>query len=552
MIYLDRVYQDGMVLQRQKPVLIRGISDRTQEITLRVAGKEVAKAQVEEGRFSLTLPPQEAAENVTVGIGDAVLRDVDFGEVWIAGGQSNMEFMLKYETGGTEEIASANDAHLRTYIVGQYSIPDERQDGFCDWKNWDRWLPSTTQNAPEFPAAAIFFAQEIRKKGIPVGILACNWGGTTASTWMDKKILEADEELSVYVREFAEQIAGIDLERYEKVNRLSRMGMNSPMAAAANDFIMKQTLHPDVLMAQMARMMDPGQMKGKKPEGMPEDMPKDVTPGDMMMVGPNDKNAPGRLYETMLPEIRGCTVRGVLWYQGESDCGHAKLYDKLFTRMIENWRKDWGEELPFLFVQIAPFGTWMGNDSDTYPALRQSQENVSKSVPGVYMTSISDLGNVYDIHPKDKKAVGLRLALLAEKYIYGEPVEADPPEAMLLEKEGDCVAVAFSHGEGLHRIERGFDSYNGFSLEEIREDLCPPVLDQICGLAMTVDGKPLTDARCSVENDRLMIVSPALSDAAEITVELGRTGFYRIDLYNRAGLPVKPFGLVWRKDGAEV
>lgn len=137
----------------------------------------------------------------------------------------------------------------------------------------------------------------------------------------------------------------------------------------------------------------------------------------------------------MLKEIIGYSAQGVIWYQGETDDKKPQMYGKLFSAMIACWRRDWKEKnaamdrLPFLFVQLAPFGTWRDNSSESYPVLRCQQEFVSKSVQDVYMTCISDIGNVYDIHPKVKKPVGQRLAQLAVKYIYGMDILADliPP-----------------------------------------------------------------------------------------------------------------------------
>lgn len=559
MIYLDRVYQDGMVLQRQKPILFRGISDRAQSLTLRVEGQTVGTADVGEGRFELSFPPQEAAEDVTIGIGEVILRHVDIGEVWIGGGQSNMEFMLKFEEHGEEEVAAANDPHIRTYVVGQYSIEGERQDGFADWKAWDRWLPFTPEYAGDLPAPAIFFAQELRKQGVPVGILACNWGGTNAATWTDINLLEQDEELKVYIEDFDGIVAGIkDMDRYQMLNRISRMGTNMKTSSAPMDFIMKSTYHPDDLAKAIASFMSPDAVsnatneEGKEQATAMGELPGGITPEEMMMIGPNDKNAPGRLYETMLQEIKGYTVRGVLWYQGESDVDHADIYDRLFSTMIGCWRRDWGEELPFLFVQLAPYGVWMMNTSEKYPMLRENQEKVAHTVPGVYMASISDIGNVYDIHPKQKKAVGHRLWLLAQKYIYGEPeVEADAPEAADVTVEQDQIRISFVNGQGLHMDEIDLTSYNGFPLERISEELRPPVLAGVCGLQVWLDGVQLmdesSDVRCEVKQDQLVITAPKAAAAKEIRIAFARTGFYKVHIFNRAGLPVKPFEKLWTR-----
>ena len=123
-------------------------------------------------------------------------------------------------------------------------------------------------------------------------------------------------------------------------------------------------------------------------------------------MGPYNVGRPGGLYHQMLEKIIPFSARGVLWYQGESDEGHAEIYDRLFTAMIRCWRKSFGQELPFLYVQLAPYGWWLGGTGEKYPELRRRQEMVGESVPGAYMASIMDLGMYEDIHPKHKKEVG--------------------------------------------------------------------------------------------------------------------------------------------------
>lgn len=203
--------------------------------------------------------------------------------------------------------------------------------------------------------------------------------------------------------------------------------------------------------------------------------------------------------------------------------------------------------MPFLFVQVAPFGTWMGNGSENYPVLRKQQELAAKKEADTYMTCISDIGNIYDIHPKNKRTVGERLALLAEKYVYGKSgILADAPEADSMTEEGDTLQIRFKNGQGLQKKETDFSSYNGFLCSEIDKSLLPPVLDGINGLKISADGRPVTDAVCRTAEDRLLIDSANLCNAEEICVEFAQTGFHQVNLYNEAGLPVKPFRLSLR------
>lgn len=547
---LARVFGDYMVLQRRMPVRIWGVSSGEKMLEVKINGEKVCEEEIREGEFSFYIPPQEAAENVTLEIGAICLQHVDIGEVWIAGGQSNMEFMLQYTKDGEEEIAHAFDEHLRMYTVGQYSYKDEREAGYKAWNPWDKWYPYTTDTAKEMSAVAVYFAKELRKKGIPVGILSCNLGGTSASAWIDKSYLLQDTQLKTYVDDFEALTAALDLERFYAIKKIVRPAMASQMTKKTMSAMLKNTFKP----GEMEKMMAAGQRQQDVSQMPPEAVELAKLPlKDLLMVGPGDPNEPGALYEYMVKEIIGYSAKGVIWYQGESDEEKADIYAKLFSAMISCWRSAWKEQnvamesLPFLFVQLAPYGMWRDSTGEKYPILRSQQELVAENVEDVYMTSISDIGNIYDIHPKVKAPVGYRLALLAEKYVYtdtdmGEPdILADAPEAVRMEKKADKVRILFLNGEGLYKKRTDFSTYNGFAAEEIDAGLLPPVLDGINGLCVLADSVEVTDARCVAEEDVLCISSDAFIGAKEIKVEFAQTGFYQVNLYNKAGIPVKPF-----------
>lgn len=223
------------------------------------------------------------------------------------------------------------------------------------------------------------------------------------------------------------------------------------------------------------------------------------------------------------------------------------MYAKFFAAMIQCWRQAWKEkntqigDLPFLFVQLAPFGEWMNNNGNNFPTLRSQQELVEKTIEGVYMTSVSDLGNVFDIHPKNKEQVGKRLALLAGKHVYGENILADAPEAERIERSGNILKVIFKNGDGLYHKKEAFTSYNGFALAEIDKAWIPPVLDGVNGLKVIVDGTELKKVKCSTQNNQLLITAEEISEAENIEIQFAKTAFYQVNLYNKADVPVKPF-----------
>lgn len=545
---LARVFKDNIVLQRDIPICIWGYSEAARTLNVRLNDKILCETEIPAGEFTIQLPAQSAIEDATLEIGDITLHHVDIGEVWVAGGQSNMEFMLQFDQDGAAEIEAANDPHLRTYIVGQYSYAGEREAGYKAWNPWDRWLPFTPEHAAGLPAAAIYFAKELRAKGIPVGILSCNWGGTTASAWMDRRLLEADPVLRVYTDEFDRMAAGLDMARYQAIRAAVRPAMASPASQVRSQILLKNTFHPNELQKALGTL-------GIDDDSMMHSIPgidlSTLTMAEIMQEGPGDKSEPGSLFTHMLTEIVGYTVRGVLWYQGESDEQHAGIYARLFRAMIENWREAWTVKnaaqthLPFLFVQLAPYGVWLENTSENYPELRRQQQAAADIVPDTYMTTIGDVGNVYDIHPRAKRPVGHRLALLARKYIYHETeLLADAPRAIRLERQADTLRVYFADADGLYLHPEAFNSYNGFALDVINPALRPSVLGGVGGLCVLVAGTPVDNAQCKVEQNALIIQSDVLAGANQITVEFAQTPFYQVNLFNNSGIPCLPFRLI--------
>jgi len=536
---LARLFTDYIVLQREMPVLIWGTAEEDEKVVVKLNGEIISEVDVKKGLAQFTIPAQPAMEDATLEIGDNKLSHVDFGEVWIAGGQSNMEFALRFTEEWKEEQNCRNDEHLRMYTVGQYSYPGQREEGYKEWNPWDKWLPYTGDNGAEFSAVATFFAKELRAEGVPVGIISCNWGGTSASAWLDKKYLAADPELKSYLDDFDDLVANLNMFFYKGMKKKMRMTMASKKGMEGMSGMMMNTVPPE-------------EMKG--PAGMPPLPPfltkKKVAPDKLMMWGPGDQNEPGTLYANMVSEIAGASARGVIWYQGESDCFKDKMYGKLFTAVINCWRETWKAanpamtKLPFLFVQLAPYGVWMMNPAEDYTVLREQQELVSKTVADTYMTTIGDLGNVYDIHPKVKKPVGKRLAGLALKHIYGKnEILADAPEFISAKRGEDGVVIEFANADGLYKKEENYTSYNGFGLDRIRPELLPKVTDGVNALVVSVNGTVVEDVKVATNNTSLVLKSEAFADGAEICVKYAKTGFYQLNLFNKADIPVKPFAV---------
>ncbi len=424
---LAEIFQSGMTLQRRKPIKIWGESEKAEHLSIFWNGSEIWQGNIGPGPFSLHLPAMEAAENGTLSFsGGTILENVDIGEVWIAGGQSNMEFPLRCDRNWDAAQALAADDHFRFYDVGEFAFAGEREENLKpDAAHWDRWMSFDDENRGWFSAVGAWFGLELRKKlGVPVAVVGCNWGGTTASTWMDRQTLAADPELCVYLRDYEKATRNLNLEKYMAANREFREKSNTPQAAemSLNMFRNEAVKKPGLMIKLFSALY-----------------------GLTSSTGPHSENRPGGLYETMLPRVAGFSCSGVIWYQGEADEHHPEIYSKLFSAMISVWRRQWREELPFLFTQLAPFEAWMGSKGTQYPLLRQQQQLVEDTLPGAYMASIMDVGSRYDIHPKEKQPVGQRLALLALDKVYGISNDCAAPRITKVARSESGLVITFDH-----------------------------------------------------------------------------------------------------------
>ncbi len=499
-----------MVLQRDKPVPVWGKSSGAQCVQVFLCDEPLCTFSTDgAGAFRATLPALSAAEDVSLRFvctdGQALcLEHVDVGEVWLAGGQSNMEFPLRYDAQGKRACASADDAHLRVYTVARYAFDGEAADGLKNAAGWDKWLCATSETAGDFSAVAYYFACELRKTlRVPVGIVSCNWGGTTASTWLDPSYLRADDALRVYLSEYEAAVRGQDEQRYVREDYAFRS--RKPTLRDVLNLYAMEGSH------RLLRTLLEGYMRSAPVQPM----------------GPRHHNSPGRLYHSMLARIRGFACRGVLWYQGESDMPHATVYDRLFGALIDCWRRDWNEELPFLFVQLAPFARDCGFIADGFPEIRRRQAMTEAEKPRVWMSAIMDVGMAHDIHPKNKRTVGQRLALLARGEVYGEDILCRDPQLRGAQRSGDTLRLCFAHaGDGLQ--------IRGARLR-----------------AMTVyaDGVRVRHWRAQTHGDTLQLRAAAFRRAKCLRLEFAEMPYCRVDLYNSADCAARPFTCEIAQDG---
>lgn len=513
MVTLPEIFQDGMTLQCEKPIYIWGECDTSEMIRVIIDGKIIVEKFVNAGKFEFYLPAQLPAENRTVEINEVILKRVDFGEVWIAGGQSNMEFLLRYDQRFEELKQVSEDEHMRYYDVEKYCFEGEKEEGISENEFWNRWMHFEPETMEHFSAVGFAFARELRKKyKRPVAIIGCNWGGTTASAWLDKNMLTGN--LDVYLKDCKRNEKAVDRGRYFALNKAIRRLMATEEQKEFSDELMYGGKRFDAYQKRIQ-----GKESGWDTLGISEDEFSVL----MQQTGEHDKNRPGGLHQMMQQKIAGYSVKGVIWYQGEADDHHAELYAELFMELIKCWRTDWKEELPFLFVQLAPFGSWRQCNGKQFPVLRKQQEYVAEHMKDTYMISSSDLGDEFDIHPKEKQPIGYRLALSAEKNIYHSSVCCDYPKGIGLKVEEGKCSIIFKNGKGLY------------------------VAGQVLNaMRIIINGKEYKDWQYQIEEECLVLLHTEITCKNNIIIQFAQTPYYKVNLYNESKIPAIPFELTYK------
>lgn len=400
---LPAVFGDHMVLQSGQPVPVWGWAEPNQAIVVDLRdgnGRPQSKKCRADanGSWSLLLdplPPSAAPRSMTVYAGDGVeaggvrIADILVGEVWLASGQSNMEVPLISTATGERDTALATDPAFRMLRVPVRAAAEPQSDA-----EGARWVPCTPSVARMFPAVPYYFARDLRcARGVPVGVVVAAFGGSRIEPWIPD-----------CGARFALSTAAL-------LHRQS-----SAAEAALRDG------HGDATDRFSAGAGDAAIRKGSSPYAQPYYM----------------RLQPHGLYNGMIAPVAPFAMRGVLWYQGESNAREPQDYAELLQTMIAGWRGVWESELPFLVVQI-PSLRWIP------PELREAQAVAARTTPRCALIVTTDVGSPEDIHPKLKEPVGVRLALAARALAYRDPVDWSGPVPQEAAAAGDGILLTFAN-----------------------------------------------------------------------------------------------------------
>ena len=402
---LNELFNEGAVLQQNSKVAVWGTGTASKEIIINIQNKNFKTKSENDGKWTVVLNSLKAGgpyKMTVISEKDTVsLNEVYVGEVWLAGGQSNMAFMLQNADGGNAEIASASNKNIRFVMVPYKAYEGDKNRGDLSWRT------ATTDNVSKMSAVAYYFAKYLQAKlNVPIGIICCYKGGSGAETWMSRESLLKNPELAPIVEKYENYFNKLGKEKYLEL-----------ITKYENDL----KAYQDSVKA--------GNKNAKNPK---EPM------------GEQNYNRPFGLYNTMLKRVIPYSIKGALWYQGEHNSSRGKQYQTLFPAMIEQWRADFkNPKMPFLFVQLPGYANADANNRQIWPELREAQLLTWQKLAHTGMAVINDLGNKTNIHPTQKEPVGKRLSLIALNQTYDFKIPYSGPIYKSVQFKDDKAILSF-------------------------------------------------------------------------------------------------------------
>lgn len=479
------LFTHNAVLQRDKPIPVWGTADAGENVSVTFGGHTVSTTAAADGKWRVDLPPSPAnataSDLIIKGNNTLTLSGVVVGEVWLASGQSNMEWGVH----STYDQALDVPASARFPLIRHIKIACTRANAPAATvpvakATWQIAGPATTG---EFSAVGYYFAKDIHEiTGVPVGIIGSNWGGSPIEAWISPSALAADPAFAVVKERWAGYVANYPNQLKKHAADLAAWEAERDAAKAANTPF---TTHAPW-----------------KP-GAPAE----------------SSHEPSVLNNGMIHPLAPYALRGAIWYQGESNAGRPNEYHALFSAMIADWRAQFGQgAFPFYWVQLANFGNPQGTG---WAFLREAQTQ-TLAVPNTGQAVIIDVGDVRDIHPRNKKDVGRRLARLALKRDYGINVVDSGPVMQKAEREGAGFRISFTNTHG---------------------GLIAP-LNELAGFELAGQDKAFKPAQAKIEKDasgQETIVVTSAEVPEPVAVRYAWRDAPVAGLFNKEGLPAVPF-----------
>ncbi len=479
-VRLPAIISDNMVLQAGGRVYLWGWADPNEEVKVSVSWRKVDwTIQADNAGkwiFQMNTPEVGGPYEITFkGKNTVTVKNILAGQVWVCSGQSNMQMALRDAANAQQEIAAADYPQIRLFTIERKVAEKPQED--CTGK----WVACSPETAGNFSAVGYFFGRELHKELTqPMGLIHTSWGGTPAEAWTSPVALQENPSLEPILKRYKAALAVYpkaivkyreDLAKWEEANQQAKA-------------------------------------EGKRPPARPG-----------APLGPDNPNSPSGLYNAMIAPLTSYTIRGAIWYQGESNAGRAYQYRDLFPTMIKSWWNAWNqEEFPFLFVQLANFMAVKNEPGDsTWAELREAQ-SMTLELPNTGQAVIIDIGDATNIHPTNKQDVGKRLALWALAKNYDRRLVYSGPLYKSMQRKDNQIVLTFDHvGGGL--VAQGGEPLKGFS---------------VAG----ADHK-FVWADAKIEGDKIVVSSDQIPNP--VAVRYAWADNPVCNLYNQESLPASPF-----------
>jgi len=475
---------DNMVLQRNVAVPLWGTAVGSKTVTVKFNG-QTKQTTVVDGKWMLKLDAmKESSKPLEMHIkgdnnSDVVLHNILIGEVWLAGGQSNMERQLGPRPPQKPLLNWVKEAAQANYpLIREFSLP-HNANRFKPVESIDaKWVVCDTATVKLFSAVGYYFAKNLHlQQHVPIGIIHSSWGGTAIEKWMSKENLESNPEFKTVVDNYNAAVANYpaNLTKYNLMK---------------DSLLSKWT--KDTAIVIKAKISLP-----KKPSA----------PSNPTLTGDC-----GGLFSTMIEPLIPYAMKGVIWYQGEANVSNAPFYLKLLPALLKEWREKWGlGDFPFLYVQLAPYKT-------STPELRESQLMALQKTTNSAMIVTIDCGDTTDIHPTNKKVVGDRLALAARAIAYNEKkLEYSGPVYNSVKIKADKVELSFNHiGKGL--------AINA---------------EKLVGFTISENGKDFVKANALIKGNKVIVSADGITNPIAVRYAFRNNAVG--NLFNKDGLPASPF-----------
>ncbi|RXK85578.1 sialate O-acetylesterase [Filimonas effusa] len=474
----NSLFSDNVVLQRNMPVPVWGTASEGEKITVTI-GQQRLETVAQNGKWLVKLAPMKAGGPFTMiikGENEVVIKNILIGEVWICSGQSNMERQLG-PRGGQKLINNwENERDSALYPeIREFHVPRKGSDVPVEDAG-SKWVVCSPATVAEFSAVGYFFARDLYKQlKVPIGILFSSVGGTPAEHWTPQATLQStaafSEVLAEHHRKIEQYPATLEKYRTEEAGLLEKYRADSAKASQASNPLPRKPSRPS---------------------------------------NAANSGAAGGLYNGMIHPLKPFAIRGVTWYQGESNRDNPDFYQSLFPAMINGWRTEWKQgDFPFLFVQVAPYHAMP-------PTIREAQLMALSKASNTAMVVTTDCGDSADIHPTWKQPVGARLALAARALAYNEKLEYSGPLFQSMKLKGNQAVLSFSHAKSL-----------------VAKD------GELQGFTIAGSDGRFVPATAVIKGTTVLVSAPGIPQPA--AVRYGWSNVPHVNLFNEAGLPASPF-----------